>query len=102
MRQEPSVSSKCSILVNSLRPGFFADSTSINSRLMEKPRVRAYSARSLRWAGMEYPSRSCSRLETRAYENAAIMCHLSCGDPWYRGPFAVQEVFPLSNHQLAS
>jgi type II secretory pathway pseudopilin PulG len=39
--QPPSDESRRSILPNSLRPGFFADSMSINSRCTLNPRVRA-------------------------------------------------------------
>jgi hypothetical protein len=71
-QRDTSVSTSRSILVNYLRPGCFADSISMNSRFVENPLTRAYSESSLHCAGMEYPSRSCSRLETRAYAMAPI------------------------------
>ena len=52
--------------VKAARPDFLAVSTSMNSSMTAKPLSLAYFLRMACWAGIEKPSRSCSRLETRA------------------------------------
>src|SRR5579872_925157 len=56
-----------------LASGGLGGSTSINSRRMVRLCLPAYSRSSFNWAGMEKPSRSCSRLDTRAYRTPCLI-----------------------------